>query len=89
MDVKKHIERLNIARDEFRRADIDEKIKRALKSWISSKNNETYEFGDKVYFKDKDSDNWSGPAKVIGLDGRVAYLKYGNMLHQIPSSKLI
>ena len=93
VDIKKHIERLNSAREEFRRADIDEKIKRALKSRISSKSNELFQSGDRVFFKEKENDRykeeWSGPAKIVGIDGKVLYLKYGNMLRRVHATKVV
>ena len=53
-DVRDHIEKINKARDAFRIADNDERIKRALKSRISSYTNEKYFPDDRVYFKEKD-----------------------------------
>ena len=53
-DVRKHINRIHLAREAFRSADIDEKIKRALKSRINASNNEVFEQGDKVFFQRKD-----------------------------------
>ena len=61
-DVREHLIRMHKAREAFRLADNDEKIKRALKSRISSYTNEMYESGDKVYFNEKDKTDWSGPA---------------------------
>ena len=78
--VRKHLDRVNIARESFRTADVDEKVKRALKSRINSNFNDIFEHGDKVYFKDKEGkdrykDEWSGPATVLGLEGKVLFLK--------------
>ena len=58
-------------------ADNDERIKRALKSRVASYNNEMYSAEDNVYFKEKDRVEWSGPATVIGQQGKVVFLKYG------------
>ena len=92
-DVKKHIERINLARDAFRTADVDERVKRALKSRISPKNDAAYEYGDKVFFKEKENekykDEWSGPASVLGFEGKVLFLKYGNNMRRVHLSKVV
>ena len=64
-------------------------IKRALKSRINNYTNEFYETGDKVYFKEKDKLEWSEPAVVIGHEGKVVFLKYGNNLRRVHMSKVI
>ena len=88
-DVRDHLAQINKAREAFRVADNDEKIKRALKSRIASYNNERFESGDKVYFKQKDKMEWSGPASVIGQQGKVVFLKYGNNLRRVHMSRII
>ena len=87
--VRKHLERIDQAREAFRKADNDEKIKRALKSRINSYTSEVFETGDKVYFKEKDKTEWSGPAVVIGHEGKIVFLKYGNNLRRVHMSKII
>ena len=88
-DVRKHIEQINKAREAFRIADNDERIKRALRSRIASYNHEKYENEDRVYFKQKDKIEWSGPATVIGQQGKVVFLKYGNNLRRVHMSRII
>ena len=93
-DIKDHINRVQLAREAFLKADHDERIKRGLKSRIFSYNNEIFEVGEKVYFKDKESHDkykkeWSGPAKIVGIDGKVLFLRYGNMLRRVHTSKVV
>ena len=87
--VRDHIGRINKAREAFRNADNDDRIKRALKSRIASYNHEKYASEDKVYFKEKDKIEWSGPATVIGQQGKVVFLKYGNNLRRVHMSRII
>ena len=73
---------------------MDEKIKRALRSRISSGNDLVFEYGDKVFFKEKEvnkkyKENWSGPASVLCIKGKVVFLKYGNMLRRVHCSKVV
>ena len=82
--IEKHLARINLARNAFRQADNDERIKRALKSRVSSNSNNFFYCGDIVSFKEdisgKVKKKWSGPAKVIGNDGKVLFIKYCNNL---------
>ena len=88
-EVREHIARIDKAREAFRNADNDERIKRALRSRIASYNNEKYEAEDKVYFKEKNKIEWSGPATVIGQQGKIVFLKYGNNLRRVHMSRII
>ena len=87
--VREHIGKIHQAREAFRVADNDERIKRALRSRISSYTNEHFESDDKVYFKEKDKMQWSGPAVVIGQQGKIIFLKYGNVIRRVHMSRVI
>ena len=89
LDVKVHLKRIHNARLAFRMADNDDRIKRALKSKINTSDEIPVETGDSVYFKEVDKLEWLGPAKVVGSEGKVIYLKYGNKLRRIHSSRVI
>ena len=88
-DVRNHLEKINKAREAFRTADNDERIKRALRSRIPSYTNEHFETEDKVYFKEKDKMQWSGPSTVIGQEGKIIFLKYGNKIRRVHMSRVI
>ena len=75
-DVKHHIRNLLSAREAFRKADNDERLKRILKGKIHPSNNQILESGDIVSFKEHDKNKWSGPGKVLGTDGKVVLIKY-------------
>ena len=77
------------AREAFRAADNDERIKRALKSRLSSYTEEHFQTEDKVYFKENDKIQWSGPGTVIGQQGKIVFLKYGNQLRRVHISRMI
>ena len=53
-----------------------EKIKLALKKNIRNYQR-FYELGDEVYYKQDSSSQWKGPAKVLGHDGPVLFLRHG------------
>ena len=88
-DVRNHIARIDKAREAFRAADNDERIKRALKARIVNSNDEQFHPDDKVYFKQDKKIEWSGPASVIGQQGKVIFLRYGNNLRRVHKSKVI
>ena len=81
--------RTNLARLTFLQADNDNKLKRALKSRINSYKNEFFDIGDKVSFKEEGKTKWSGPAKIIGVDGKVLIVKYGNNSRRIHKSRAV
>ena len=88
-DVRNHIENINKAREAFRVADNDERARRALKSRLSSYTEEHFQTEDKVYFKEIDKIQWSGPGTVIGQQGKIVFLKYGNQLRRVHISRVI
>ena len=73
----------------FRKADNEERLKRCLKSRIHYSNDEFYFTGDRVFFKENGKLDWSGPAKVLGQEGKVVFLQYGNNLRRVHCTKLV
>ena len=53
-DVKKHMLRTTLARIAFLQADTDDRLKKAVKARINSHENEFFEQGDMVSFKEDD-----------------------------------
>ena len=88
-DIRKHILRVHMAREAFRESDNSEKLKRGLKCRINRYNDEVFFPGDIVYFKEHDKVEWSGPGILLGIDSKVALVKYGNTFKRIHISKLI
>ena len=78
-----------MAREAFREADNDERIKRALKSRIQASNHNFFTLGDRVYFKEIKKTEWSGPGKVLGQDGKVIFIRYGNRLKRVHSTRVL
>ena len=74
--IARHLNASLSARKAFVSAQASEKIRRALKENVSQ-SRKIFTDGDKVYFKRPDRKEWSGPATVIGKDGKTVILKYG------------
>ena len=57
-------------------AEPSEKIRRALHKQ-TRQTGAVYTTGDEVYYKRSDNNKWKGPAKVIGQDGPVVFIRHG------------
>ena len=74
--IARHLNACHSARKAFIEAESSEKVRRALKAAVKQ-TRKHFESGDKVYFKRPERKEWSGPATVIGMDGKTIILKYG------------
>ena len=72
-----HLAALHSARKAFVASESCEKIKRAL-SKQTRQSRTFYQIGDSVYFKRDDDKCWKGPAKVLGQDGPVVFIRHGS-----------
>ena len=81
--------RTNLTRLAFIQADNDDRLKRALASRINAHDGEFFQNGDLISFKEEDENKWAGPAKVIGIDGKVLIVKYGNNTRRVHKSKAV
>ena len=85
--VANHINSLFSARKAFLEAESSERLRRALRK-NTRPANEYYQSGDKVYYKRPDSQQWKGPARVIGQDGVVVFLRHGGLVVRVHTSRL-
>ena len=60
----------------FAEAEASERIRRALRHNV--RGSTSCECGDIVYYRRQQSRNWKGPARVIGKDGKVIFLRHGS-----------
>ena len=89
--VEAYSDRINAiysARKAFIEIENSQRINRALKTKINP-TFEIYEPGDEVYYKKGDKTIWEGPARVIGVDGKVICIKHGRFIHTTSQSRLI
>ena len=77
--VDEHLSSLHLARMAFIMAESSEKIRRALRKQ-TRQTGAVYTIGDEVYYKRSDNNKWKGPAKVIGQDGPVVFIRHGGQL---------
>ena len=73
---------LHAARHAYVKSESDERIRRALRHPVRVSEVE-FNQGDKVFYKRDDSNRWRGPGSIIGVDGKVAFIKHGSRLVRV------
>ena len=82
-----HLATLHSACKAFVAAESSEKIRRALRRQTRS-NGMTFTQGEEVFYKRNDSPRWKGPAKVIGQDGLVVFIRHGGKHMKVHSCRV-
>ena len=77
------LRRMDNARITARQIDCNQRIKIALKSKINTSCEKNYSIGDSVWFKLDSSNKWKA-GMVLGQQGKVLFIKYGNFIRRIP-----
>lgn len=85
--VGQNISSLYAARRAFAAADSSGRIRKALRCKTRPFNGH-FEIGELVYFKRTDTKEWKGPAKVLGQDGVVIFLRYGAQFVRAHASRV-
>lgn len=79
----KHLSVLNDARKAYIQTVSDERLRRALRTKVRAAE-QIFENGDNVFFyKREGKERWLGPAKVVLQDGKVVFVKNGNICQGI------
>ena len=86
--LAKHLNALHVGREAFIKAETSQKIRRALKHQIRPIE-KRYHCGEYVYYKRDGCNEWKGPGKVIGQDGKVVIIKHGNKCVRIHISRVV
>lgn len=84
----KHINTLHAARRAYIEAESSSKIRRALKHKIKV-NCTQFDRGCKVFYKRDESNKWKGPGTVIGQDGKIVFVRHGNVYVRVSTNRLI
>ena len=66
--VQQHLNTLHIARQNFLKAEADEKLKPVLNKQTRTYADKLFSVGDALYYKRISSSFWHRPAKVLGKD---------------------
>ena len=86
--VAEHITSMHSARKAFMESECSERIRRALRGQVRTSREETYNLGDKVYYKRPNKNEWRGPGKVIGQDGVVVFVRHGGQVVRVHVCRL-
>ena len=81
--VADNLNAMNSARRDFIRNESDERIRRALLRQVRDDDPRKFETGDSVYYKRNESDQWRGPARVIGRDGKQILVRHGGFVIRV------
>ena len=81
--VAVHLNDLHAARKAYVKAETSDRIRRALRHKVRVVE-ESFELGDKVFYKRNYDNHWRGPAKVIGQD-----VKHGDQLVRVSTCKIV
>ena len=84
----KVLRRLDEARIQARNVDCNQRIKVAMKSQINSSCEKNYNYGNPIWFKMDTSQKWKS-ATVLGQDGKILFIKYGNFIRRVPVDRVI
>ena len=74
--VRKNLNALHKARQEFTKSESDDRYKQALRRNVNTTDINRLKDGDEVYYKRNERDEWHGPGKVIDIDGKTVIVKH-------------
>ena len=83
-----HLNALHAARKAFVESEADERIRRALRCKIRA-SEQIFEKDDRVYYKREGQERWLGPGKVMFQDGKVVFVRHGNVYVRVSPNRLI
>ena len=86
--VAVHLNALHAARKAYVKTETSDRIRRALRHKVRVVE-ESFELGDKIFYKRNYDNRWRGPAKVIGQDGKIVYFKHGDQLVRVSTCKIV
>ena len=83
-DVMRHnLEAIHNSRKIHIMQEADKRLKKAMKNNVREHKLEDVENSDEVYYKRDGEQEWRGPAKVIGTDGKTVVVKHGGSVREI------
>ena len=83
-----HLLCMQKSRKAFYEANQNAKVKRSLADRICQVE-EKYYLGDQVYYKKEKQKRWSGPATVIGQEGKLVFIRHGGFVLRVHVTKIV
>ena len=87
--VRQILARIDKVRLEFRKADSNSRLKKAVKMKMNPLVELSYLPGAEVYFKEDGRNEWSSPVIVLGKDEKMILLKNTNFLHRVSTGRVM
>jgi hypothetical protein len=83
-----HLNALHAAREGFIQSEYCGRIKRALKHRIRA-SEQSFQHGEKVFYKRENHEKWLGPAKVLMQDGKVVFVRHGSAIVRVSLNRIM
>ena len=82
-----HLNALHASRRDFIESEVNERIRRAFRTKVRAAE-QSYENRDLVFYKGKGKEKWLGPSKVVFQDGKVMFVRHGNVFVRVSPNSL-
>ena len=86
--IAKHISLIYSTRGKYVKAENSDRVRRALRHNVRYSQCDI-KSGDWVYFRRQNMPNWRGPGRVIGVDGKVIFVRHGSLCYRVHQRDVI
>ena len=87
--IARNLSAMHAARREFVKVESDKKLQKAMTSNIRETDSVLVKIGDSVYYKRNSSNEWKGPAVVVGRDGKQVLIKHGGIISRVHVCRVV
>ena len=87
--VRKNLEALHSARENFIKSESSERVRRALRCKTRTYSDCVFQNGEKVFYRRKGFKGWKGPARVLGQEGKTVLLRHGTSYYRCDPCQLM
>ena len=87
--VKQNLTAMHSAREDYIKMESNTKLQRAMACNVRENEAVDVKIGHEVYYKRNESNEWKGPAVVIGRDGKQLIVRHGGMVIRVHVCRLV
>ena len=87
--VRKNLNAMHKARENFVKSESSDRIRRALKYNVRTYAELDFQPGEKVYYKRRKTKGWKGPAKVLGKETNFVLIRHGSIYYRCHPCQLM